>query len=180
MLRPATWATMRQAVGVGLVEQAQHVAPHVGCLVGLVQVHADRLPGERGDLAHPRPLVAPAPARDRARTGTRRGPRGAMAAAMPSSSRSSACVPGTSSPSLAWCIGVRLVLNPNAPARSASSTRRAIAAMSSSVAGSFAGAALAHHVGAQRAVADLRADVHHARHLLEHVEVLGVASPSPT
>jgi hypothetical protein len=39
--------------------------------------------------------------------------------------------------------------------------------------------AVAHDVGAQRAVRNGRADVEHSRQLLEHVEVLGVGLPAP-
>ncbi len=39
--------------------------------------------------------------------------------------------------------------------------------------------ALAHHVGAQRAVRHLRADVEHARHLLDRVHVFGKRFPAP-
>ena len=162
---------------VRFVQQAQHVAPHLGGLVGLVEVDADRLAGECRDLAHPRPLLHGYSAWSGANWNTP-WPTREIAVAMPSSSRSSALVPGTSSPSFALWIGVRLVLNPNAPARSASSTNRAISPMSASVAGSLR-APIAHHVRAERAVADLGADVHHPWQLLEHVEVLGVALPTP-
>ena len=51
--------------------------------------------------------------------------------------------------------------------------------MSSGVGRLVLRAALAHHVGAHRAVRHLRADVERARHALERVEVLGEALPLP-
>ena len=56
---------------------------------------------------------------------------------MPNSSSSAANVPGTGSPSIAMCAIVRLVEKPSAPASMPSRTMRAIASMSSGVAGSF-------------------------------------------
>ena len=98
---------------------------------------------------------------------------------MPSNSRASAWVPGTSSPSFDRCKGVRLVENPSAPARSASSTKAAIWLMSSSVAGSLAAprspitkprsgpCAICEPMSMTRGLA------------AEGVEVLGVAGPVP-
>ena len=86
-------------------------------------------------------------------------PSSPRAAPMPKSSSSAAKVPGTGSPSMArWAI-VRDVENPRAPA--------AIASLTTCLHGGdvlrggrlVAGAALAHHVGAHRAVGDLGADV---------------------
>ena len=42
---------------VRLVEQREHVLPEVGCIVGLVQVDADRAARTAGEFFHPRPLV---------------------------------------------------------------------------------------------------------------------------
>ena len=61
----------------------------------------------------------------------------AMASPMAISSSESASVPGTSSPDLDRWSGVRLVENPSAPARSASSTSLAIDSRSSAVASSL-------------------------------------------
>ena len=57
---------------------------------------------------------------------------------------------------------------------------RAMASMSSAVAGSLRGAALAHHVGAHRAVRHLRADVDRARHARRARRGTRGRSPSPT
>ena len=72
-----------------------------------------------------------------AASNTTRRPVAAIASAMPNSSAGSANVPGTGRPSRATWPSVRDVENPTAPASTASRTMRAIAAMSSSVAGSF-------------------------------------------
>ena len=88
-------------------------------------------------------------------------------------------VPGTGSPSIARCSSVRDVVKPSAPAAMPS---RTIAAMRGDVVGGrrlVLRAALAHDVGAHRAVRHLRADVERARHRVERVEVLGEALPGP-
>ncbi|GAA1832322.1 hypothetical protein GCM10009836_08010 [Pseudonocardia ailaonensis] len=121
---------------VGVVEKPQDVAPHLRRPVGLAEV------------AHTGCPVTPATSRIHGHswTGTSAWsganwktpwPARAMASAMPISSSAPAVVPGTSSPALLRCSGVRLVLNPSAPARSASSTRAAMLRMSSGVANSF-------------------------------------------
>ena len=74
---------------------------------------------------------------------------------MPNSSSSAAKVPGTGSPSMARWAMVREVEKPRAPAAMAS---RPVAAIGGDVFGGgrlVAGPALAHHVGADRAVGDL-------------------------
>ena len=55
--RPATWATMSSPLRLGVVELAQHLAPHLGVLVGLVEVHADGAARAPRQVGHPRPLV---------------------------------------------------------------------------------------------------------------------------
>ena len=55
--RPATWATMSRPSASGLLEQAEHLAPHLGVLVGLVEVHAHRPARPPSEVGHPRPLV---------------------------------------------------------------------------------------------------------------------------
>ena len=55
--RPATWATMSSPSASARVEQAQHLAPHLGVLVGLVEVHAHGATGAASQVGHPRPLV---------------------------------------------------------------------------------------------------------------------------
>ena len=98
---------------------------------------------------------------------------------MPSSSSSLAKVPGTRSLFFARCSIVREVVKPSAPAlmRIAHQRRHLRDVVGSR--GLVVRAALAHHVGAQRAVRHLRADVERARHLLDRVQVLGKAFPAP-
>ena len=56
---------------------------------------------------------------------------------MPKISSSLACVPGTTSPSIARCISVRDIEKPSAPASIASRTIAAISRTSAALAGSF-------------------------------------------
>ena len=46
-----------EALRVGLVEQAEHLAPHLGVLVGLVEVDAHGAARSASEVGHPRPLV---------------------------------------------------------------------------------------------------------------------------
>ena len=106
-------------------------------------------------------------------------PPAAIARPRPNSSSSAAKVPGTGSPSMArWPI-VRDVEKPSAPGLDRllddSGHRGDVVGGGRLV----AGAALAHRVGAHRAVRDLAADVDGERPLLDGVEVLGVALPAP-
>ena len=98
---------------------------------------------------------------------------------MPNSSSSAANVPGTGSPSIAMCAIVRLVEKPSAPASMPSRTMRAIASMSSAVAGSFLAPRSPITYAAHRAVRHLRADVEHLRRAVDRVEVLGEVLPLP-
>ena len=98
---------------------------------------------------------------------------------MPNNSSSLAKVPGTGVPSSALWRLVRDVVNPSAPAAIALLHQRGHPRDVVGGRGLVARAALAHHVGAHRAVRDLRADVHHVRHRRDEVEVLGERLPAP-
>ncbi len=101
-----------------------------------------------------------------------------MPVAMPRSSASRALSEGVKRPSRALCLVVRDVVKPMAPARSASSVRRAISAISRCVRHLFVvGAALAHDIEAQRAMWQLRRHVDCAAHRVERVEILREGLP---
>ena len=107
-------------------------------------------------------------------------PPAAIARPSPNSSSSAAKVPGTGSPSMARCPSVRDVEKPSAPASIASlhqsAHRRDVLGRGRLV----AGAALAHRVGANRAVGHLAAHVDRRSSCLPiDVEVLGVGLPAP-
>ena len=141
---------------------AQQPAPLVG--VGVALQAGEASPA---DLArrrsHPAELARPARFARSDATSNTPWPTSPSARPMPNSSSSAADVPGTGSPSIARCTIVREVEKPSAPASSASRTIAPSPRSSSGVAGSFLRAALAHHVGAHRAVRHLRADVDRAR-----------------
>ncbi len=92
--------------------------------------------------------------------------------------RSAANVPGTGSPCTLRC-AVRCVRSRSRARRPAATSRTIAVIASRSSAVGVAVRALAHHVGAQRGVGHLRADVERARHALERVEVLGEGLPVP-
>ncbi len=82
-------------------------------------------------------------------------------------------------PSRALCLVVREVVKPMAPACSASSVRRGHL-LDLALGRDFGvfGAAIAHHVEAQRAVRQLRGHVDRAVHRGQRVEIVGEGSPS--
>ena len=55
--RPLTCGRRSRSVGDGVVDQAQHLAPRLGCVVVLGQPEADRAAGLRRELAHPGDLA---------------------------------------------------------------------------------------------------------------------------
>ena len=107
-------------------------------------------------------------------------PPAAIARPSPNSSSSAAKVPGTGSPSIARWPSVRDVEKPSAPAsmRLLHDPGHGLDVLGRG--GLVAGATLPHRVGANRAVGDLAAHVDGELLLADDVEVLGVASPSPT
>ena len=163
---------------MGLVEQSQHLAPHFRRLVGLVEVDADGLPGECRDLAHPWPLLH--------RHERVVGCEAEHAATDPCDGSGDA-----QQLVLVGCgAGHQLAIFRLVDGRARrGETERAGAQRFFHEAGHLddlgigglgvGRAAFAHHVSPQRTVRDGRADVHHPRQLLEHVEVLGVALPTP-
>ena len=99
---------------------------------------------------------------------------------MPSTSSALAFRVPICSPRDDRCTKVRDVVNPIAPARTASSQSCDIRSISSGDAAAFdVRAAVAHHIGAERGVRNLGADVDGPAHRVEHVEVLGERLPSP-
>ena len=102
-----------------------------------------------------------------------------MPSAMPISSASEARSDGVGSPFTVRWLSVREVEKPSAPARIASAVSARICAISSGVASSSLARALAHHVDAQRAVRQLRAEIDVARPRFERVEVLAERFPRP-
>ena len=111
----------------------------------------------------------------RARRGRRRAWRGRVAI----SSGSRAERLGIGRPSFARCLVVREVVKPSAPAAQRlleqGAHARAISAVGRHLV--VVGAALAHHVEAQRRVRHLRADVDRVRRRVERVEVFGEGLP---
>ena len=123
-----------------------------------MQREGDRAAGSRAESRRiqstscARARRGPRPSRRRARARRRRAPSSPSARPMPNSSSSAANVPGTGSPSIARCTIVREVEKPSAPAAIASRTIAAIARDVLRRRRLVLRAALAHHVGAHRAV----------------------------
>ena len=106
-------------------------------------------------------------------------PSSPRAAPMPKSSSSAAKVPGTGSPSMARWAMVRDVEKPSAPAAMASLHDGAHGGDVVGPGRLVARPSLAHHVGAHRAVGDLRPHVDGEPAPLQGVEVLGEGLPLP-
>ena len=115
--------------------------------------------------------------RSRRRPAARPGRSRPIASAMPTSSSASAVSVGVGSPRLVRWLSVREVVKPSAPASIASAAssrhrRDVVGGRRLAV-----GAALAHHVQAQRAVRDLGGDVDVERARVERVQELGERLP---
>ena len=162
---------------VRFIEQRQHVFPEIGSVVRLVQIDADRASGSSSQLLHPRPLLD----RKVRMVGCElENPVANLAERPP--------IPNTSSRPR-WCrarlavLGavdrVREVEKPSAPARSPRGRSRPSPRCRRPSPPRSCGAALAHHVGAHRAVRDLRADVDRELAFVDRVEVLGEGLPVP-
>ena len=98
---------------------------------------------------------------------------------MPTSSSASAVSVGVGSPVLVRWLSVREVVKPSAPASIASRGERGHRGDVVGRGGLAVGAALAHHVEAQRAVGHLSGDVDVERPAVERVEELGERLPVP-
>ena len=155
----------------------------------LGEPEADRPSTAPADLAHPRHLGTSLavrrrrhgrPRRDGSRSRTRRHRDGRAHRRTRTAPPAVAYVPGTGRPSGTLCRYVRLVLNPSAPARIASSSRSHIVAEVVAGGRCPCHAALAHHVLPERAVTDHAADVHALGHAADGLRGTRRTSPSPT
>jgi hypothetical protein len=163
---------------MGVVEQLQHLAPHLGRTVGLVEVDADGLAGVGRQLAHPWPFVdrharvigselehavthpadGRADAQQLARIGVRPGHELAVLRAV------QRCSAGREPQRT----GAQRAVDQRRHVLDVVVARRLVG-----------GTAVAHDEAAQGSVGDLRSDVDHAWLGGQRVEVLGVAGPLP-
>ncbi len=161
-----------------LVQQREHVAPDVGAVVGLVEVDAHGSAGAPGQLAHPPPLLG------RHGEVVGRELEHAVAGATEGVADAEQFVGGGGGAgdelaglrAMDGCArrreaeraGVQRGFHESRHLGDVGGRRRFVG-----------GAPLAHDVGPQRAVSDLRAHVQHSRLPFDRVEVLGVGLPVP-
>ena len=167
-----------EAVGVRLVEEPQHLAPQVGCGVGLAEVDAHRVTGARRHLAHPRPFAH----RHLGVLGSE------LEHAVPGvgdgigDAQQFALVGGGARHQLAVLGAVERRTRGGESEGTGTERVADDAGHAADVVvgcGLVGGTAVAHHVGAHRTVADLGSDVEGARHGGKDVEVLGKGLPTP-
>ena len=157
MPRAATWARIVHAVGVRLASSSVEDSRVPGAGRDLGERHRQRTArGWHHVAERPELVVDVGEVGDHLQHAGAGGPR---AAAMPTSSSASAVSVGVGSPRLVRWFSVRDVVKPSAPAATASAASAPIASISSARGRLAVGAALAHHVQAQRAVGHLGGEV---------------------